>query len=295
MSKKTIFLAAGQDGLRTSSEDGLIWSKPQTGKEGEYYKAIAFVNGICLAAGSYGGDNILSVTRDGQSWKTILKKAEYVNYIRGLGVDDKRFIALGGDPGSVGNSRTFVMLSQDGLDWSESKLVGGKHLLRRLARGGGRFVAVGDRGRRATSADAVTWTDAPEVKALDTLVDVTFGNDVFVGVGLHGLRMCSRDGLKWTDRQAGEEGEHLNSVVWAKDRFVAVGPTATFTSLEGKRWEKTKNDNAPQTFCYGAGKFVGLSWKGKIHFSTDAVHWKLAAKFDQNLEAVAFGEVETSP
>ena len=133
----------------------------RSGREGESYRAVAFGNGLCVAVGSHGGDNILANTADGKTWKTGKHEAKYVKYIRGLAFGDGRFLALGGDPGCVGCSSPFVMFSKDGLAWDGPHAVPGKHMLRRAAWGGGRFVAVGDRGRRATSKDGKEWTDAP--------------------------------------------------------------------------------------------------------------------------------------
>src|SRR3954447_22474935 len=196
-----LFVAVGLDGLRLSSADGSTWGDKQTGREGESYRAVAVGNGLCVAVGSFGGDNILASTGDGKTWKTGKHEAKYVKYMRGLCFGSGQFMALGGDPGSVGSSKPFMMFSKDGLTWDGPFDVPGKHMLRRAAWGGGRFVAVGDRGRRATSKDGKEWADAPETKATDTLVDVTFGNGVFVGVGLHGLRTSTADGLKWTAKQ----------------------------------------------------------------------------------------------
>lgn len=284
-----LFVAVGLDGLRVASADGATWADAQTGREGESYRAVAFGNGVCAAVGSFGGDNILATTADGKTWKTGKQEAKYVKYIRGLAFGDGRFLALGGDPGSVGASKPFVMFSKDGLAWDGPFDVPGKHMLRRAAWGGGRFVAVGDRGRRAASKDGKEWTDAPETKAIDTLVDVAFGNGVFVGVGLHGLRMASADGLKWTARQTGEEGEHLNSVLFAGGTFVAVGAGATFTSADGEKWERHANTNAPQVATYGGGVFVGAAWKGRLFRSKDGITWKETHKADRHVLAVAFG------
>jgi hypothetical protein len=286
-----LYAAVGLDGLRTISADGQKWTDAQTGREGETYRAVAFGNGLCVAVGSFGGDNILANTADGKTWKTGKHEAKYVKYIRGLSFGGEQFLALGGDPGSVGSSSPFVMFSKDGLVWDGPHAVPGKHILRRAAWGGGRFVAVGDRGRRAASKDGKEWTDAPETRALDTLVDVAFGNGVFVGVGLHGLRMRTEDGLKWTARQTGEEGEHLNSVLFAAGRFVAVGAGATYTSTDGEKWERLTNENAPQVATHGAGVFVGAAWKGRLFASTDGVRWAETHKADRHVLAVAFGSV----
>ena len=143
------------------------------------------------------------------------------------------------------------------MNWGDYVPFSGKNILRRVAFGDGRFVGVGDRGRRATSTDGADWDDAPDVRAIDTLVDVAFGGGVFVGVGLHGLRMSTRDGLAWGHRQVGEEGEHLNSVVWAGDRFVAVGAGATYFSADGERWTAQAEPGRPADRRLWRGVFVG--------------------------------------
>lgn len=286
-----LFIAVGLDGLRLASRDGQKWTDEQTGREGESYRAAAFGNGLCVAVGSFGGDNILANTADGKAWKTGKHEAKYVKYMRGLCFGNGQFMALGGDPGSVGSSKPFVMFSKDGLTWDAPHDVPGKHILRRAVWGGGRFVAVGDRGRRAASKDGKAWVEAPETKAIDTLVDVTFGNGVFVGVGLHGLRMKSEDGLKWTARQIGEEGEHLNSVLFAGGKFVAVGAGATYTSADGEKWERFTSTDSPQVAVHGGNAFVGAAWKGRLFSSADGVKWKETHKAQRHVLAVAFGTI----
>ncbi|MDB5306803.1 MAG: hypothetical protein JWO38_1005 [Gemmataceae bacterium] len=283
-----LFLAAGHNGLRLTSPDGKTWSAPQLGKDGETYRCAAGGAGRLVAIGSYGGSNIFAATADGAAWKTSVKDAQYSRYIRGLGFGNGMFLALGGDPGAVGAARPFVFLSSDGESWDGPHDIPGKFMVRRVAYGNKRFVAVGDRGRRAASPDGRAWTDAPEVKAIDTLVDVAFGAGVFVGVGLHGLRLVTADGVKWTDRQTGEEGEHLNAVVWAKDRFVAVGAGATYVSPDGLKWERAATAGAPVSVAYGAGVFVGPRWKGRLVRSADGVKWDEVHKADHHVEAVAF-------
>ncbi len=222
-----LFVAVGHNGLRMISADGSQWTHLETGKEGEVYRAVCHGNGRFVAVGSFGGNNIYASTADGAAWDTGTKDAKYVNYLRGLGFGRQEFLGLGGDPGAVGDSRPFVSTTADGKTWTDPAFISGKNILRRVCWGSDRFVAVGDRGRRATSPDGIQWTDAPEVKAIDTLIDVAFGHGLFVGVGLHGLRMTSEDGLAWSNRLVGEEGEHINSVAWTGDRFVAVGQGAT--------------------------------------------------------------------
>ncbi len=284
-----LFVAVGQNGQRLVSENGTEWKQLQVGKEGETYRAVSAGLGRFVAVGSYGGDNILAVTEDGAKWQTGKREAKYVKYLRGLGFGNGVFLGIGGDPGSVGLSKPFVSTSTDGLNWSEFTEIGGKHIVRRIAWGNGRWVGVGDRGRRSTSSDGKAWQDAPDTRALDTLVDVAFGNGVFVGVGLHGLRMMTEDGLKWSTPARGEEGEHLNSVVWAGGRFVAVGAGATWFSPDGTNWKREPNRNAPVIVASGNQIFVGANWKGRLLRSTDGVQWEQVHQAEHHVEAVCFG------
>ncbi len=286
-----LFVAVGHDGLRMTSTDGSDWLNVRTGKEGEVYRASAFGGGRFATVGSYGGSNIFAGSADGVAWETRTLDAKYSKYLRGMGYGRGEFLAIGGDPGSVGSSSPLLVRSSDGVGWSDYVSLPGKHILRRLAFGDGRFVAVGDRGRRSTSTDGQDWLDAPDVRAIDTLVDVAFGGGVFVGVGLHGLRMSTRDGLNWGHRQVGEEGEHLNSVVWTGSKFVAVGAGATYFSTDGETWERKPNRDAPLTAAFGAGIFVGARWKGRLLRSDDAIEWREVYKSDHHVEAIAFGEV----
>ena len=284
-----LFVAVGQDGLRMTSSDGSKWSNVVTGKEGEVYRAIAFGDGRFAAVGAYGGSNIFAGTGDGVAWETRTLDAKYFKYVRGVGYGRGEFLAVGGDPVTAGSSTPLLIRSADGVNWGDYVPFSGKNILRRIAFGDGRFVGVGDRGRRAASTDGLAWIDAADVKAIDTLVDVAFGGGVFVGVGLHGLRMSTRDGLKWGPRQVGEEGEHLNSVVWTGERFVAVGAGGTYESPDGDTWVRKPNRDAPLTVAHGGGVFVGAHWKGRMLRSTDGVEWVQVFKSDRHVEAIAFG------
>jgi hypothetical protein len=296
---KPLFLAVGQQGTRLTSPDGQTWSPEQTGKEGQIYRGAAIGNARLVAAGTFGGKNILSASPDaGKTWTTTEKDSQYKLSVRavGFGTPDNHptFVAVGGEPVTVGSSNPFTLLSTDGgATWSDYVMISGKNILRRLAWGNDRFVAVGDRGRRSMSKDARDWKDAAKVKAIDTLIDVTYGKGLFVGVGLHGLRMYSEDGLAWSDRIPGEEGEHLNSISFTGERFVAVAPGATYTSEDGRKWSRTPNTNAPTIATHGKinghDVFVGVSWRARLLHSPDALTWTQTYKGENHFEALAFG------
>ncbi len=289
--KKTYFVAAGEDGCRLLSANGTDWQRQETGRDGETYRAACFGNGVCIAVGSHGGTNILSVLNQDLVWKTIVHDAKYKNFLRGFGFGKSFFLGLGGDPGAVGVSDPFIMTTIRGETWQGPIKITGKNILRRVAYGNDRFVAVGDRGRRSHSIDGKVWNDVPDTKAIDTLVDVAFGNGIFIGVGLHGLRMKSEDGSKWTDRQLGEEGEHLNSIVWTGHEFVAIGAGATYYSKDGSQWQRKPNSNQPQTAVFGDNKFVGAAWKGRLRVSDDGCVWREIHRITKHIETIAWGEL----
>ena len=159
------FVAVGHNGQLISSLDGRTWDHVQTGKEGEVFRAVAFGSGTYVAVGNYGGNNIMAASRDGHAWTVAPKNARYVTFMRGILFGDGKFLAIGGDPGAVGDSKPFVLTSPDGVAWSDYVQIAGKNILRRVAFGNGRYVGVGDRGRRATSKDGLAWDDVKEVRA----------------------------------------------------------------------------------------------------------------------------------
>lgn len=68
------FVAVGQSGLRLGSLDGSAWHHLGVGKDGEIYREVAFGNGRFVAAGNFGGDNIIAATADGETCATSASK-----------------------------------------------------------------------------------------------------------------------------------------------------------------------------------------------------------------------------
>lgn len=283
-----IFIAAGYDGLRLVSENGVEWREAAAGKEGEVFRSGCVGNGRVVLTGTFGGKNLFAVSTDGIEWQTGLHDAKYSNYMRGVAWGAGRFVCVGGQAEVLTDKSAMVFLSQDGAAWEEPKVIGGKTVLRRLVYAKDQFVGVGDRGRRSRSKDGVVWENLEKPRAVDTLVDVAFGAGRYVGVGLHGLRMSSEDGLDWGHRFTGEEGEHINSIIWTGDRFVAVGQGATFISPDGVTWKSEPNENAPLSATYGAGVFVGSHWKGRLLTSQDGIRWREAQRVPHHIECLLF-------
>ena len=233
-----LFVAVGHRGLRMSLPVGITWSHAHTGKEGEIYRAVTYGNGQFVAVGSYGGANIFASTADGVTWETGTKEARYVNYLRGIGFGKDAFLGLGGDPCSVGDSKPFVMTSDDGRSWSEpvpvvvtqallpaspepqpappnaKPLASSKNMLRRFAYGNDRFVAVGQ-GATYLSPDGLKWEQTPNANA--PLIAV-FGGGVFVGSNWRRRILRSTDAIDWKNVFLADE--HVEAIAFGR---VAAG------------------------------------------------------------------------
>lgn len=288
-----VFVAAGEDGFRAFSADGLEWSHRKLGKEGEVLAAACFGAGRCLVAGRFGGSNHFFATGDGLDWQASEHDAKYSLYIRNVVGFKGQFLAVGGEGG--GDGKLFTLASDDGAHWGAARPIPHdkeqrfNSMLRRFAEGNDLLVGVGDFGRKSITRDGLQWQNAPGVKPADTLIDVAFGNGVFAGGGMHGLRMRSTDGLTWTDRTTGEEGEHINSMLWDGKQFVGVGQGATYLSPDGQKWERIPNTDAPTAAAFGGGIYVGSLWQGRLMRSTDGVRWIEAARLKQHILGLAFG------
>lgn len=287
-----MFIAVGRDESRSYSRDGRTWSKPDSGMDKLLLTSVAFGNGRAVAVGKRGPDNFFQHTGNGREWDSEKLRVGYGGGYQSIVFGNGKFLALGGNPVTVGRAEPFISESSDGETWTDKTSIDGKFMIRRAAYGDGRWVGVGDRGRISVcTGDLKDWEDVPGVKAIDTMIDVTYGNGVFVGVGLHGLRRWSQDGEDWSDPEHGKEGEHLNSVVWTGSSFVAVGDGASYASRDGKRWTRRENVNAPTFFTYHDGVYVGIKWKGRILFSRDAIEWEEVFKSDLDFQAISSGDL----
>lgn len=289
-----LFVAVGHHGLRLLSEDGSEWKHAQMTKEGDVYRFVRYGNGRFVTLGTYGGHNLFASSANAREWQSGSRDAKYAKFFTGLAYGNQQFLALGGDATSVGHAAPYVLSSEDGHAWSEPVEIGGGFVLRRAAFGNERWVGIGDRGRRSTSADGKAWKDVvPPKREKNTgsyaLIDIAYGNGVFVGVGMHGLRMTTEDGVTWSAPEYGEEGEHLNTVLFTGEQFVAVGAGATYFSRNGQKWDRAANTQAPLTAAYGNGTYVGAHWRGRLFVSTDAVEWKFMHRAEHHVESVCFG------
>jgi len=285
-----MFIAAGQEGIIVQSADGNSWEPANEPTESLVYRLAAFGNDTFAVLGSRGRTSSFAASSTGKDWEVETKDLGYKDIARGLAFGNGQFLAFIGNPGSP-RPEPHVSLSKKGSDWSKPVPISGKQMLQQAVYGNGIWAAIGDRGRYSYSTDGLEWENVPGTRPLDTMIAITFANGRFVATGLHGSRRYSDDGKRWSEPEEGLEGEHINSVLWTGSAFVGIGDGATYASQDGKAWERVPNKNAPTFATYGNGLFVGISYKGIIRISRDAIEWEQVHKAKYNFETITYGAV----
>jgi acetyl esterase/lipase len=263
-SRAPMFLAVGSALRRVTSQDGIRWEHnqevPGQARDDAYLlRGATHGEGLIVAV----GQRIL-VSRDGREWTEASVQR---NWLGDVAYGKGMFVA-------VGYQRSIS--SRDGTTWSapvRNPTVSG----RRIAFGGGRFVAIGwmtEQGQQVgystTTTDAQEWTNTKVAGGLIPR-SVAFGNGRFVLVGSHGLRESSADGVTWQHRTLGEEAEELREVIWTGEQFVALGNRGGYASPDGIQW-RLWSQRVPSQVCYGNGVFAGSS-AGSFSYSKDGVQW----------------------
>jgi hypothetical protein len=180
-----------------------------------------------------------------------------------------------------------------------------------VARGGGRFVAVGDNGTILTSPNGKRWQRASTTPSGAALFGVAHGPKSLVAVGaaettppgcvhssiLPGLSfplctqyndfptysgnatLTSPDGRRWT-RVDVNSSDAAYGIAWGHGRFAAVGAASALTSRNGRSWNAASLEAARAAdFAYftgvawGHGQFVAVGFGGAVQTSPDGSAW----------------------
>ena len=130
----------------------------------------------------------------------------------------------------------------------------------------------------------LTWTIVPQNPMLSYVESVAYGNGKFIAVGRKGRevgpnRMAySTDGITWTATSvlSGYDFE-IDNITFCGGRFFVSGwPGSMASSIDGENWTVVVS-NLREDFrgpVYGDGKWVFVTYEGRIMYSTDGVTWK---------------------
>jgi hypothetical protein len=179
----------------------------------------------------------------------------------------------------------------------------GNNIVKAIAYGNSKYVAVGSGGTIATSSEGTSWTavdvdssgkvfngwgSKPELRS------VVWGTDKFVAVGQWGTIIYSSDGETWSLVSSGGNDPfdgwgtkpELYAVAWGGSKFVLAGEgidsssggARTAHSSNGTSWTYVGNAsagdyNAIHSLAYGGDKFIAVGNGGRTTWSTDGSAW----------------------
>ncbi len=256
-------------GLATATSlDGLVWH-PLWGSGAGPVVAVAIGDaGLLVAVGTAG---CISTSQTGRKWDSILSDTYRPDLVDAVW-DGTQFVAVG--PGVFG-SPGFVMLSPDGLVWSEvsSGAFDGRGGLTAIASNGSTLVALGD-AYIARSQDGVSWSvvatwDASSLFRFSSIAwtgtrFVAVGSRLGPGGGIEGLAVASTDGLNWTELHT-EPGVWFHEVA-AHDETVLVTAAEASGSLSARiyvstglgPWQEVPglSLSSPGAIVWAGGQFV---------------------------------------
>lgn len=263
-----------------SSEDGLQWTRENTGLD-DFYNKIAWDGGQFVAYDDAGN---MAVSKDGATWTESTVKLNLEQPIRGINyLDNNIIVVFAGTPAKM-------YASKDGANWTLQEIEGLNGLEN------GKVISVGDK-YVLTAGDAVyISSDAEEWEKLSipaaelTTNSIAYNGTTYISVGGRG-RIVGGEGnssdpyriigtsidLKEWKTEKTENASALSAVVWADSRFVAVGDDGMIlTSKDGLNgWTQVKSPTTNDLLSIiwdGAG-YIATGEYGTILYSEDGSNW----------------------
>jgi hypothetical protein len=270
------FVAGGDDGKVLYAAEDMVWTVLPTVLNARV-AGIAFGSGY-FVAGTYGAAAAQNLHRstDGISWTAM---SQQISGIMSVSPAGERGFAAGGSY-NENNSRAFTSnITAATPIWNMSQTEGADDpdrftgIVRGLAWGNGRLVAVGDSGKIAYSTDnGTTWTGAPSGVATSVnLLEVAFGRGKFVAVGAGGTMIYSTDGAVWTEiTDKGGISGSVPAITYDSGYFVALDSNGKAAySTDGITWtaSTTPPNSSIQAVAFGGDKWVAVGGNGKIYYS----------------------------
>ncbi|HMI91929.1 MAG TPA: hypothetical protein VK509_11225 [Polyangiales bacterium] len=286
-----VFLAMGYGTRRIVSCDfGLSWVNDEAdvangGDDGYLVRGLAAGQNVFVAAVGGGGTQKLFSSDDGVTFTRFDRGGNGFSDVSfGLG----RFVAGGGHAS---------VISFDGYAFEQPGAMGDGGILRHLAFGdydGGRFVAVGDNGRRMNSRDGVSW--GAQLEEGPGLQGVAYGNGAFVAISGGAETRYSLDGgAGW---QAGniDGAQGVRGILFDGARFIVTSGGDAFTSEDGRAWTRRAATSGPGRFDVSDDRlhYAGAQG-GDLFHSSDGLQWTRVKQGGQALERVKFARVKPSP
>jgi photosystem II stability/assembly factor-like uncharacterized protein len=161
-----------------------------------------------------------------------------------------------------------------------------------IAYGNGRWIAVGNYGKMATSTDvtvATSWTEITGTPFGTTNVNtILYAEGLWIAGGMNGLLKKSTDGTTWTNMTNDPFGYNaIRSIAYGNGRWVAVGANGSmYTSTDGSFWTSvdvtslftytlggTSTVQTIETVAYANNLWIAAGGGGLMATSTNGTTW----------------------
>lgn len=265
--------------IETLSEADRDWLKKQAGSAGE--------NGIYIAAG-HGGHRMSSV--DGINWfnhEFWGKPAHNQEDLKAIAAGNGACVVVGGF------SRSNILTTTDGIGWHKNEFNMG--VLSGVIFHEGKFHALGESGKVATSADGMEWSLIGDAKLRDHLnseadrlglenpikSNIRRWREVdglFVGAGDNCIIVSTRDFENWTFAERLEPQSRL-FIEADKSGFVVRGDRTLHHSTDGVTWNGVTPELPDErtrfnSLVHDGERFI-VNTRGDLAFeSPDGIEWK---------------------
>jgi hypothetical protein len=254
---------SGSNGVVMTSPNGVAWSQANSGTTEILWGGTAVGSELWLS----GRQSTVIRSGDGATWSPVPTSPAPTDstvaprpLLWQLASDGARVVAVGdfgaileGDAGGL----TAVASPTD-------------EILRGVAFGAGRWVAVGSGGKVLYSGDGRDWALGSAQTTAD-LRGVAFTGSRFVAVGDQSTVISSKDGRTWRTEVTAMPCALLG-VAHGQGRYVAVGGAGKeLLSLDGKDWESLGRTTSADLYGidHGPGRFVAVGSGGEILSSDD--------------------------
>ena len=162
------------------------------------------------------------------------------------------------------------------------------YLVKDIAYGNGKFIAVGDPGSCLSSTDGVIWTVVTTAPITDSLTSITYGDGKFVAIRKDSaVAAYSVDGINWIQTTL-PMSSTWNSITYGNGKFVAIDlEGSSISSSDGITWTRGNSTGLISYIAYGNGKFVGVG-DTVSSYSLDGVTWVTSTLPSLNRQGIAY-------
>lgn len=249
---------------------------------------------ICGYGEIYVSDDNLKSSTKVQLFPAAAPKAMFSGAMTGMTYGNKNYVAITGNK---------ILVSQDGLNWSERVSYFHTGTNASIAYGNGRYVIVGGDGIKdtviLTATDPMKWdkisfkrfaSSQHGKKAYPRLNYVSYVNDKFIATGKNstgkGALYTSKDGTNWEELNT-TTNEAINAITYGNGEYIAIGKNGLIiASKDLSLWEEINSNITDDLYgiTYGNGQYVAVGKGGVMTTSPDGKTWN-------NLKPIGKGDI----